>query len=147
MFTRIIIGSALREVSTDRRLRAYVDSVASARKAIQIGSISFWPTSTQDLAEQQAVDAVKIVGIPGSPAIYRRVIDLATTYGLPSLLRTAIAPWAASLTPVAQQAYRYNRGTSIGESIGRIIFDTKRRYLKLARSVPGRIERVLCPRI
>lgn len=141
-FLRMIIGSALLERSPDRRVKVWVDNIAKARQAITLAKITLPQTALDSDAEWHAVSAAKKIGMPSSPAIVRRTLDITVAVGLGLLIGITLSPWASPLGPLAQQAHRHFRDASIGDDLAKLALSTRRRFLKLASSVPGRIESV-----
>ena len=73
-------------------------------------------------------------------------MDIATSYGIPTAIGIAVAPWQIALVgglPIGgtiQQTYKYVRGSSIGEDLAALTLSTEWRFRRLAAKVPGRIE-------
>ncbi len=91
-------------------------------------------------AERYAAEAAKVCNLPASPARIRRGIDVVTSVGLGLLLSLQVNPWTGPVGPLLLQAYRHYRMASLGDDIAKITIDTARRFKRLAKSVPGRIQ-------
>lgn len=142
-FVRVIIGSSLLETTDDRRAKAWADNIAKARAAIEGGRIALPNAALDSDAERLAAEAALACGISASYSRVRRELEVATTLGIAGLLTLSVSPWLAPLGPIATAAYRQYRGASVGEDLARFLVDTKRRFFRLTRTVPGRITRFL----
>lgn len=142
LFIKMIIGSALLESTAPRRVRAWVDGIARARAALAAKKIALPDLATQADAERAAARAAKDIGLYASGELIRRALDVAVSIGLGTLLSVEVSPWFSPLAPISQQIFRHFRGKTIGDDIERAILHTSWRFKKLARSFPGRIDRV-----
>ena len=138
-FVKTIIGSALLEPNLERRMNVWIENINKSRKAISLKSIVL-PNSTLDSdAESHSANAAKICGLPASPAIIHRALDVASSIGIGLLLKVIFNPWSKIGTPLVTQSYKYEKGKSIGEDIASFIFNNEKRYKRLASKIPGRI--------
>jgi len=142
-FVKALIGSALLETTKERRVKAWVVNLQKARKAIQLRQLALPQTVVESDAERLAAQAARTCGISSTYERVRRELDIATALGISGLATVAISPWLVLVTPFIPHVYRYFRGQGIGDDLCRIAYDTSRRFRRLARSIPGRIERSL----
>jgi len=142
-FVKAIIGSAMLETTSDHRAKVWADNVAKARAAIERERISLRDAALDSEAERLAAEAACACGISASYSRVRRELEVATALGITGLLTISVSPWAGPVGPIATAAYRQFRGASVGEDLARFLLDTKRRFRRLARIVPGRITQVL----
>jgi hypothetical protein len=139
-FVKIIVGSALLETSADRRVATWVDNIVKSQNAIEGKGISLPNARADSDAERCAADGARVLGIRTTYARIRRELEVASALAVSSLLTFCISPWAAPAGPAITVGYRHWRGSTIGEDVAKLL-DTRARFRRLARSVPGRIGR------
>jgi hypothetical protein len=148
----MILGSALLERSPEARIQAWADYAARGRDAIAIGRIHLPPAEVESDAEAHAAEAVKRLGIHATAARTRRSLDVIAALGLGAPFAIFLAPWTQPLGlagkalsmlpgPLLAQRFRHRFRESIGDFVSRKVLSTKRRFRRLGRLFPGRIER------
>jgi hypothetical protein len=143
-FVKMLVGSALVETTEERRVQRWAANIAKAREAIHVQRlVSLTPMMLQSDAERAAALAVRSCGIEASYSRLSRELDVAIALCVAGLVSLILSPWAEPVGPIATQAYRYYRGTSVGDDVARLTLSTTRRFKRLGRAVPGRIERGL----
>jgi hypothetical protein len=142
-FVKVVVGSALLETTEERRVKAWVANLEKARKAIRLRGLALPHALLESDAERLAAEAARACAITSTYARVRRELDIAAALGIGGLALVAISPWLGLFGPFVPGVYRYFRGESIGDDLSRIAFDTTRRFRRLARATPGRIERSL----
>lgn len=140
-FVKMIVGAAIRETSRRRRVGKWLSTIENARKAIDAKRIYLPNASTISDGEKRAAQAVKEIGLCTTPKLARSAFELVLKLAGGALVSIALTPWVGPIVPVALWAYEFNRGHGIGDKLARSAFDTKRRFAKLAKTIPGRIER------
>ena len=143
LFVQIIVGSALLETTEERRVKVWVENICKARNAIALGRVALPSALIESDAERIAADAARATGITTTYERVRRELDFAAALGIGGLALVAIDPWLGLIAPAVPQAYRQLRGVSIGDDFARTFLDTNRRFARLARRIPGRIERTV----
>lgn len=142
-FIKMIIGSALLESTAKRRIHCWIDNIRKARDAIDLKAISLRQCTLDADAESQAVAAARRIELPGSSSLQRDILTSAATLNLSFWLSMVLGPWAF-LGLGIPFLYKQKRQVTIGEDLARV-GTTRRNFLRLGRSVPGRIERTLLP--
>ena len=142
-FVKALVGCALQETTAARRVKAWSSYVQKARNAIDLRRVSLPNSAIDSDAERSAAEAIRQCGIDATYARVRRELDVMVALGTSALLSLALSPWGAAAGPFLTQAYRHSRGASVGDDIAKAAFNTTKRFRRLARSVPGRIERPL----
>jgi len=140
-FVKIIIGSAFRETTEERRVKSWVENIARARASIQLGALALPQAAVDSDAERLAADAARNCRISASYSRIRRELEGAAAMMIGGLFTLGVSPWAGPLGPIAAASYRHYRGVSMGDDLAGFLIDTRRRFRRLARSVPGRIVR------
>lgn len=138
-FTAIVVGSALLEASLRDRTTLWAENVVRARDAIDKGFVELSESDDDVEAEQSAVDVAKQLGFPSRSRLWRAAMDFSVSTGAGvGIAAFTVQPWAGLSVAVGLAALSYVSKSSIGEELAR--FGTKRRFLKLARSVAGRVQ-------
>jgi len=144
-FAKAIIGSSLMETTWDRRVSAWSQNISKARRAISLRQIALPDATVDSDAERCAAEAARACGISASYSRLHREMEFAVALGLGKLVSVVVFPWSLLLAPLVVVGYRHLRGVSAGEDLAKLSMDTTRRFKRLARSFPGRIERTLLP--
>jgi hypothetical protein len=145
IFTKIIIGAALRERDPENRVVVWADTISKARNAILTGGIALPQTVLDSHAQDYAFKAAKALTVGGHSNILARAVDLTTSIGFPALLALTVPSWifVTPVAPIATQAVRYFSGASLGDHIAKAARSTRQNFRMLANLPPGRIERHL----
>jgi hypothetical protein len=136
----MIIGSALLEKTAERRVKTWIDNILKGRNSITLSKIALPEASIDSHAESLAAEAALRTGLSTTPGILRRAIDVVAMIGIGGLVSLRIIPWLGLISPFVAPGYRHLRGVSIGDDLSRCFLDTKRRFRRLGRRKPGRIE-------
>jgi hypothetical protein len=142
LLVKIIIGSAFKEKTLDRRVQAWANWTCEARLKIDNEELHLPNAPTFSKAEEFAAAAAKRVGIPADPRWVRRVLGITTRMGISGLGKVLALPWAASaaLGGLVHASLEGDGNRSLGDRLVGVAA-TRQRFLKLADGIPGRIER------
>lgn len=138
-FVNILIGSALLEPTTDRRIALWTENITRARVAVRSGAVALPQAVNDSDADAHAVTAARRISIPGSAAWERDLLNWSIGGNISAIGAMLLGPWgiAAGLSLVA---YKVARGKSIGDSLA-LKATTDRNFQRLGRSVAGRVFR------
>jgi|GEM_PF-6446008 len=142
-FGKMIIGSALLEKSGDGRVQTWVDNLGRGRNGRERFGLPEEPT-LEDAENNAALAAVEL-GISSSSSLARAALECAINVGLSALVAITVSPWyiGTPVGPMVAGAYHHIFHKTTGESAAKVLLHNRRRFHKLARTVPGRIERYL----
>jgi hypothetical protein len=140
VLAKLIIANALNEVTKERRIRTWVESVKEAREFIKT-NVQEYPklidATTRPNAEKNAITVARGINLEGNIKELRYLIDASLSLALWGF---GVAPWASiPFMFLFKMASNKTPGTYLGD----FVFQSDYYYQWLARSVPGRVERTL----
>jgi hypothetical protein len=145
LFIKILIGSAQSETSAERRVAVLGENIDRALKAIKAKAISLPESTTEDQAENFAVQAARTAGIQVVPKIYRQMIDRFVDVGAHAFLAYSLSYWIPheaipAINAATQLGYYELRGVSPGHDLSDIALSTKKRFKWLSTLPAGRLD-------
>lgn len=140
VLAKLIIANSLNQVTKERRIRTWVESVKKAREFIRT-NIQEYPklieATTQPNAEKNAITVARGIDLEGNSKELKYLIDASLSLVLWGF---GVAPWASiPFLFLFKMASKKTPGTYLGD----FAFQSDYYYQWLARSVPGRVERTL----
>ena len=141
LFTKMLIGASLSEISMERRVDAWVSNINKSRQAIEQDRLYLPDSTTIEIAERMASKAALEAELTSTPKLLIEALDLGFSMIVGGIISISIAPWMGPIGPALLMAYKYSTGQNISTKIARSTIDTRRRFAKLGEMVPGRINR------
>lgn len=140
--TKVVFASALVEPTLEGRLGMWSENVLKVRHAAIQGRLDLRPKDSDAVALELAIDAVKRADVRCHPRYLELVLDAAMSLGVATLTSFSLTPWYVG-PPVALGELVMSRKLRVGQRLAGRFYTTRRRLQDLARSKPGRLERIL----
>ena len=138
-FVNILLGSALLEPTSSRRIDLWIDNITRARLAIQSGAITLPPTVQESDADSHAIMSARRISIPGAAAWERDLLNWSIGGGVSAIGAMFLGPWGV-VAGVSLVAYKMARGRTVGESLS-LSATTDRNFRRLGKTVSGKVIR------